>query len=213
MPLLRHRYLVFAPFVVFFVATVVGGWLNTVDLKGRVVDDYTGEGIGKATLRHGVRSVASASDGSFEFPDLPRTSRLQIDASGYTRQSAPTTQDEIRMLPIALTVLVKEAGATPDKLIAKAEIRDGTTVLATTNDGGNTVVSPYPGKDASILVCAATYESKTVPVRGVLMTIELTPGGSGCPPLPSPSPTASPSVAPTPSPTGPAPSPSPTATP
>ena len=213
MSLLRHRYLVFAPFAVFFVATVIGGWLNTVDLKGRVVDDFTGDGVGKATLRHGVRTVASASDGSFDFPDLPRTSRLQIDAPGYTRQSAATTQDEIRLLPIALTVLVKEAGATPDKVIAKADIRQGTTVLATTNDGGNTVVSPYPEKGSSILVCAANYESKTVPVRGVTLIVELTPGGTGCPPLPSPSPTASPSGAPAPSPTGPAPSPSPTATP
>lgn len=213
MSLLRHRYLVFAPFVVFFVATLIGGWLNTVDLRGHVVDDYTGDAVGNATIRHGIRAVVSASDGSFEFPDLPRSSRLQVDAPGYTRQSAPTTQDEIRLLPIALTVVVKEAGATPDKLIPKADIRQGTTVLATTNDSGNTVVSPYPGKDASILVCAANYESKTVQVRGVTMTVELTPGGSGCPPLPTPSPTASPSVAPTPSPTGPAPSPSPTATP
>lgn len=213
MPLFRHRDLVYLPFAVFLVATVIGGWLNTVDARGRVLDDFTNDGVGGARLTHGVRTVAAASDGSFDFPDLPRTSRITVDAPGYTRTGAATTQEEIRLTPISLTVVVKEAGVTPDKLIAKADIRQGTTVLGTTNDSGNTVISPHPGKDASVLVCAADHESKTVQVHGVTLIVELAAGGSGCPPLPSPSPTASP--VPTASPTGPAPSasPSPTASP
>ena len=209
----RHRLLVYLPFVVFFVGTVVGGWLNTVDLQGQVVDDFTGDAISRATLQHGVRSVVTSADGTFDFPNLPRSSRLQVDAPGYTRTGAPTTQTEIRLVPIALTVVVKEAGATPDKLLAKADIRQGTTVLGTTNDSGNTVISPHPGKDASVLVCAADHESKTVTVHGVTLTVELAPGGTGCPALPSPSPSASPSGAPSGSPSAPAPSASPTATP
>lgn len=210
---LRHRHLVFLPFLVLLVATLVGGWVNTVDLRGRVLDDFTSDGIGGATVKHGIRTVATASDGSFEFPDLPRSSRLQIDAQGYLRTGAPTTQEEIRMSPLAVTVVVKEAGATPEKFLAKADIRQGDTVLGTTNDGGNTVLSPHPGKDATVLVCAADHESKTVPIRGVRLIVELAPGGSGCPPLPSPSPSASPSGSPGASPTAPAPSPSPSGTP
>jgi len=62
-------------------------------------------------------------------------------------------------------------------------------------------------------VCAEGHESKTVPVRGVLMTVELAVGGTGCPPLPSPSPTASPSGSPAGSPSAPVPSPSPSPSP
>ena len=214
MPRLRHRSLVYLPFALLFLGTVLGGWLNTVDLRGRVVDDFTSDGVGSATLKHGVRSVVTASDGSFDFPDLPKTSRIQVDAPGYFRTNAPTTQDEIRMNPISLTVVTKEAGVTPDKFVAKAEIRQGDKLLGTTNDSGNTVVSPHPGKDAQLLICAANYAAKTVAVHGVTLTVELTPGGPACPPLPTPSPAASPAASPGASPSAaPSPSPSPTGAP
>ena len=214
MPLLSHRSLVYLPFALLFVGTVIGGWLNTIDLQGRVLDDFTSDGVGNATLTHGARTAVTASDGSFAFTNLPRTSRLAVDAPGYTHTFAPTTQDEIRLTPIALTVVVKEAGATPDKFLAKADIRQGTAVLGTTSDGGSTVISPHPGKDAQVLVCAAGHESKTVTVHGVTLIVELAVGGTGCPPLPSPSPSASP--LPTASPSGPppaSPTPSPSASP
>ena len=138
---------------------------------------------------------------------------MQVDAPGYFRTGAPTTLEEIRLNPISLTVVVKEAAVTPEKFIVKAEIRQNDKVLGTTNDSGNTVVSPHPGKDAQLLICAANYEPKTVAVHGVTLTVELVIGGSGCPPLPSPSPSASPSASPGASPSAPAPSPSPSPSP
>lgn len=213
MPPVRHRSLVYLPFAVLFVGTVIGGWINTNDLRGKVVDDFTNDGVANASLKHGLRSVVTASDGSFEFPDLPKTSRLQVDAPGYFRTTPPTTQEEIRLNPISLTVVVKEAAIVPDQYIAKAEIRQGDKVLGTTNDSGNTVVSPHPGKDAQLLICAANFTPKTVAVHGVTLTVELIVGGSGCPPLPSPSPSASPSASPGASPSAPAPSPSPSPSP
>jgi len=209
----RHRYLVYLPFALFFIATLLGGWINTVELRGRVVDDLTNDGIKAATLSHGQRSVTTDETGAFDFPNLPKSSRMNVDAPGYFRQGVPTTQEEIRMAPNSLTVTVKEAGATPDKPLAKADVRQGDKVLGTTTDSGNTVISPHPGKDQTILVCAEGHESKTVPVRGVLMTVELAVGGTGCPPLPSPSPTASPSGSPAGSPSAPVPSPSPSPSP
>ena len=196
-----------------FLGTVIGGWVNTVDLRGKVVDDFTNDGVGSASLKHGIRSVVTSSDGSFEFPDLPKTSRLQVDAPGYFRTNAPTTQDEIRMNPISLTVVVQEAAVVPPNYIAKAEIRQNDKVVGTTNESGNTVISPHPGKDAQLLVCAPNFTPKTVPVHGVTLTVELVVGGSGCPPLPSPSPSASPSASPGASPPAPSPSPSPTSAP
>jgi len=186
--------------------------VNTIDLHGRVVDDFTDNGIINASVTHGSRVVGTDVNGSFDFPNLPRQSRMRVDANAYLRTSVPTTQDEIRMTPTSWTALIIEAG-NPDKHIQKADIRQGTTVLGTTNDSGNTVISPHPGKDASVLVCAADHESKTVTVHGVTLTVELAPGGTGCPALPSPSPSASPSGAPSGSPSAPAPSASPTATP
>jgi hypothetical protein len=195
------------PILVLFVATVIGGWLNTIDLRGRVVDDFTDQGIINASVTHGSRVVGTDVNGSFEFPNLPRQSKMRVDANAYLRTSVPTTQDEIRMTPTSWTAIIVEAGS-PDKHIQKADIRQGDKVLVTSTEAVNTIVAPHPGKDAKVLVCAEGYQSKEVTVTGVLQTVELTPGGSGCPPLPSPSPTASP--VPTASPSGPpAPSPSP----
>lgn len=218
MSLFRHRHLVYLPFLVLLVATVIGGWMNTIDLQGRVLDDFTSDPIGNASVQMGSRSVNTATDGSFDFPNLPKTANLQIDASGYTRTHAPATQTEIRLVPIALTVYVNEAGVTPAKGIAKASVRQGDKELGTTNDSGQTVISPYPGKgDAQLLICADGHDPKTVTARGVILTVELSTGTNTCPPLPTPSPSvspsASPAASPTASPTTPAPSPSPSATP
>jgi hypothetical protein len=209
------------PVLLLGVATLIGGWLNSVDMRGRVVDDLTSDPVGTAgpaRISHGARSVtADPSLGTFTFPDLPRESRVAVDAPGYLRQSVPTTQDEIRMAPLSFTIQVNEAG-NPSKPIAKAEIRQGTSLLDTTTDGGNKVLSPYPGKDAKLLICAAGYDQKEVTIRGVVGTFELTPGPNACPPLPTPTPPPSP----TPSPSPPAspgespsasPTPSPTASP
>lgn len=199
------------PLAILFVATVIGGWLNTVDLRGRVIDDFTDQGIINASLTHGQRVVGTDVNGNFEFLFLPRQSRMRVDANAYLRTSVPTTQEQIRMTPTSWSALIVESGTeTP---IEKADIRQGTTVLATSTTAVNTIVSPHPGRGAKVLVCAAGYESKDVDVVGVLQKVELSRGGSGCPalpspsPAPSPSPTGSPGASPTPTPS-PSPSPS-----
>jgi hypothetical protein len=198
-------------------ATLIGGWLNGVDMRGRVVDDLTNDPVGTggpARITHGARTVtADPSAGTFVFPDLPRESKVSVDAPGYLRTGVPTTQEEIRMQPLSITIQVNEAG-NPSKHVAKAQIRQGTTSLGITNDGGNTVISPYPGKDAKLLICAEGYDQKEVTIRGVIGTFELTPGTNACPPLPTPtpSPAPSPSASPGASPsttTSPSPTPSP----
>src|SRR5258705_78670 len=136
----RHRYLVYLPFALFFVATVLGGWINTVNLHGRVVDDLTSDGVKAATLTHGQRKVTTDESGALELANLPKSSRLSVNAPGYFVQGVPTTQEEIRLAPNSLTVSVKEAGATPDKPLAKADVRQGEKVLGTTTDSGNTVI-------------------------------------------------------------------------
>jgi len=200
------------PLAVLFLATVLGGWVNTVDLRGRVIDDFTDQGIINASVTHGQRGVGTDANGNFELLNLPRQSRMRVDANAYLRTSVPTTQEEIRMKPTSWTALIVESGT--ETHIEKADIRRGTTVLVRSDAGINTIVSPHPGKGAKVLVCAEDHESKEVEVVGVLQKVELSRGGSGCPPLPSPSPapspspTASPAASPTPS-----PSPSPTGSP
>ena len=214
-PLARHRVVSLIPILLLALATLIGGWLNGVDMSARVLDDYTSDPVGAAgaaKITHGGRSMtADPSSGTFTFPNLPRESKVQIDAPGYLRTGVPVTQEEIRMSPLSFTILVNEAG-NPDKHIAKAEIRQGTTLLNTTNDSGNVVISPHPGKDAKILICAAGYDQKEVTIHGVVGTFELTPGTNACPPLPTPTPSPSPSPSPSASP-GASPSPSPTPSP
>jgi hypothetical protein len=198
------------PLAILFVATVIGGWLNTVDLRGRVIDDFTDQGIINGSVTHGQRVAGTDVNGNFELLALPRQSRMRVDANGYLRTSVPTTQEQIRMTPTSWTALIVESGT--ETHIEKADIRQGTTVLVTSDAGVNTIVSPHPGRGAKVLVCAEGYESREVDVVGVLQKVELSRGGSGCPPLPSPSPspTGSPGASPTPT---PAPSPTPTPSP
>ena len=187
-------------------------------MRGHVVDDLTSESIGAggaAKITHGGRTVtADPSTGTFIFPGIPRESRVKVEAPGYFQTAAAPEQDEIRLQPNSFTIQVNEAG-NPDKHIAKADIRQGTTDLGLTNDGGNTVVSPYPGKDAKLLICADGYDQKEITIHGVVGTFELTPGTNACPPLPTPTPSPSPSPSPAPSDSTPSasPSPSPTASP
>ena len=203
------------PILVLFIATVIGGWVNTIDLHGRVVDDFTDNGIINASVTHGSRVVGTDVNGSFDFLNLPRQSRMRVDANAYLRTSVPTTQDEIRMSPTSWTVQVVEAGTT-DKFVKNAGVRQGDTELANTHDAVNAVVSPHPGKNAKVMVCADGYQAKEVTVVGVLQTVELTPGSPGCPPLPTPSPSPSPSPSASGSPAaspGASPSPTPSPTP
>jgi hypothetical protein len=213
--LARHRVVSLAPLLLLGLATLVGGWLNGVEMRGHVVDDFYGDPVGPAgaaKISHGARTVsADPSTGTFTFPNLPRESRVGVDAPGYLRQGVPTTQEEIRMAPLSFTIQVNEAG-NPEKHIAKAEIRQGTTPLNVTNDSGNIVLSPYPGKDAKLLLCATGYDQKEVTIHGVIGTFELTPGTNECAPLPTPTPSPSPSPSPSSSP-GESPSASPTPSP
>jgi hypothetical protein len=213
-----YRLVSLLPILLIALVTVVGGWVNGVDMNGRVLDDFSSDPIGTAgpaRITHGERSVtADPSSGTFVFPGLPRESRVAVDAPGYLRTSVPVTQEEIRMSPLSFTIQVNETG-NPDKHIAKAEIRQGTTLLNSTNDGGNVVISPYPGKEAKLLICATGYDQKEVTIHGVVGTFELTPGTNACPPLPTPTPSPSPAPSDsTASPSAsPSPSPSPTASP
>ena len=203
------------PILVLFIATVIGGWVNTIDLHGRVVDDFTDSGIINASVTHGSRVVGTDVNGSFDFLNLPRQSRMRVDANAYLRTSVPTTQDEIRMTPTCWTVQVVEAGMT-EKFVKNAGVRQGDTELANTHDAVNAVVSPHPGKNAKVMVCADGYQANEVTVVGVLQTVELTPGSPGCPPLPTPSPSPSPSPSASGSPAaspGASPSPTPSPTP
>ena len=204
------------PIALLALATLIGGWLNGVDMHGRVLDDFTNEPVGTAgvaRITHGGRSVtADPSTGTFTFPNIPRESKVAVDAAGYLRTGVPPTLEEIRLAPLSFTIQVNEAG-NPDKHIAKADIRQGTTALGITNDGGNQVLSPYPGKDAKLLVCAAGYDQKEVTIHGVVGTFELTPGTNACPPLPTPTPAPSPSPSPSDATPSASPTPSPTASP
>jgi hypothetical protein len=211
-----YRLASLLPVLLILIVTVVGGWLNGVNMNGHVVDDFSSDPIGTAgpaTIAHGARSVkADPSTGAFTFPDLPRESKVSVDAPGYLRTSVPVTQEEIRMSPLSFTIQVNEAG-TPDKHIAKADVRQGTTDLGQTNDGGNTVISPYPGKDANLLICADGYNQMEVTIHGVVGTFELTPGSNACPPLPTPTPSPSPAPTDSTPSASPSASPSPTASP
>jgi len=207
---MRHKYLVAIPFVLLLVVTVVGGWLNTVDARGRVIDDSTGLPVAGVSISYGAnRGAVSGDDGSFILLNLPRGARLRTSMPGYQPANADAGGD-IRIIPGALTLQVNEEGTT-DTRVSAVEVRQGDKVLTkcSADPCGQLVIdlttNNIVGQKA--LVCAPGHASKEIDLKGVtlIMTLMKLDGGA-CPPLPSPSPS------PTPVPTA-TPSPSPTTSP
>ena len=211
---LRHRYALVLPFVAFVLVAFVGGIVNGATARGRLLDDFTGDGVKDGRLSVGLRSAWSADDGSYVFENVPRTTSIRVDAGGYLRTSAPAPGGDVRLSPLSVTVQVNDEGVTPVVGVPSAQIRQETRLLGTANTSGNTVISPHPGRDAKVLVCAKGFASKEVAVRGVTLVVELRRDAAGdCPPLPTPTPDPNATPSPSPSPAAtPAPSPSPSPT-
>lgn len=225
---LRHRHLLAAPFVVILLLTLVGGLANSMDARGRVVDDLTDEPIPGTRLVHGPRQVTSDERGEYVFPNVPRTSKLEVrPPSGYGLTSVLTTVEEIRLDPLTLTIYAFDEAKDLETGPAKnpqARPLANDKILATGDEFGQIIIAPHPATDQGgsqrrILVCGEGFEAKEVDVKGVVMRVPLKAGGTGCPPLPTPTPdpNATPSPSPTASPAdatpAPAPTPSPTGTP
>lgn len=208
---LRHRYALALPFVALLVVTIVGGAVNGVTARGQVVDDSTSEGVANTELFVGRRTVVADAQGNYVFSNVPRTTSLRVNAQGYQPTSAPPDASEIRLDPFTLTVRASVEGIFPAERIAGAQIREGTRILGTTNDQGQSTLVPYPPREATLLLCAKDFVSKEFKARGVLAELTLVRQvGSDCPPIPTPSP--DPNASPSPSP-GASPSPSPASSP
>lgn len=209
----RHRYALLLPFVAFVLVVLIGGIVNGMTVRGRLLDDFSGEGVKDGKLSVGLRSSWSAEDGSFVFENVPRTAGLRVDAGGYlVIRSAPLGGD-IRLAPLSVTVQVNEEGVSPSVGVPSAQIRQETRVLGTANTSGNTVISPHPGRDAKVSICAAGFRTTEFTVKGVILVAALPREAAGaCPalPTPTPDPNATPSPSPSPAPSAsPSPSPSP----
>ncbi|MDE3102072.1 MAG: hypothetical protein KGJ98_07525 [Chloroflexota bacterium] len=211
---LRRRYLLpFVPFVLVGLVMVVGGLFDSVNAHGRVVDDTDSSPVPNIAVYYGSRVVVTGPDGAYTMNDLPRGASLVAQNPGYARSSTSPESTELRLMPLTITFEVKDA--TTGKGINMPEARQPATVrVGQGTNSGEMVVGPYPNRDQPVTICAKDYQSKDVMARGVLMTVELQPGGTGCPPLPSSPPpaqvTPSPSGSPSESPSA---TPAPTATP
>jgi hypothetical protein len=201
------------PTVLLLVATVAGGWLNTVNAEGRVVDDSTGLPVAGVSITYGSsKGAVSDADGGYLIPNLPRGARLRTRMAGYQPANPPAEATEIRLVPGTLTLQVNEEGTT-DQRVPQVEVRKDDKVLAkcTADPCGQLVVTTLDIVGQKALVCAPAHESKEIELKGVtlIMTLRKQEGGA-CPALPSPSPSPSPRAPTSP---GPTPSASPTPSP
>ena len=205
---MRHKYFVPIPFVLLLVVTVVGGWLNTVDARGRVIDDSTGLPVAGVSISYGAnRGTVSGDDGSYVLANLPRGARIRTRMPGYQPANADAAAD-IRIVPGSLTLQVNEEGTT-DARVPAVEVRQGDKVLTkcSADPCGQLVITTVDIVGQTALVCAPGHASKEIGLKGVTLVMTLAKqDGGACPPLPSPSPS------PTPVPTA-TPSPSPTTSP
>lgn len=227
---IQHRHLLALPFVLIGLLTLVGGLANSMDARGRVIDEVTRLPVANTTIAHGERAVLSDAAGEFVLPNVPRTSKLSVrPPSGYQLMTVFTSNaGEIALNPLALTIYAfdeakdRETGPVPNP---QARDVENTKILANGNASGQIVVAPHPATDEGenrqrIVVCGEGFEPKEIAAEGVLIEVGLKAGGTGCPPLPTPTP--DPNATPTPAPTAspatdpnasPSPSPAPTPTP
>src|SRR2546427_5689280 len=206
---MRHYYYVAAPFLLALLITLVGGQVNSVDARGRVIDDSTGEPVASVAITYGkTRGAVSGTDGSYLIANLPRDARLTTRMPGYQPASVAAAAPEIRLKPGTLTVQVNEEG-TDEKRVLNTEARQGDRVLAK-GETGNMVITVIDISGQKALICAQGYASKEIELKGVTLVMTLPKQeGVGCPALPSSSPAPSPSPGQSPSaPPGPTPSPS-----
>ena len=56
---IQHRHALALPFVVLALVTLADGLVNSMDARGRVVDDLDDKPIAGATIAHGNRAVVS----------------------------------------------------------------------------------------------------------------------------------------------------------
>jgi len=208
-----HRFLIFAPFAVLFLVTLVGGQINRVDAQGVVVDSSTGQPVPGVSLTYGAnRGTVSDAQGRYFLPNLPLDAHLRTSVPGYPPVTAAATDKEIRLTPGTLSLQVNEEGTT-DTRVPGVEVRQGTTVLAkcTQDPCGQLVIDMTTNNivGQKALVCALNHDSKEIDLKGTTLVTTLAKhDGVSCPPLPSPSP--SPTPVPTATPAGSAaPSPSP----
>src|SRR5437879_5889098 len=111
--MIHHRYLLALPFLVLLLVTVAGGWLNTVDAHGHVIDDSTGQPVVGVSITYGSsRGAVSGEDGSYLIPNLPRGARLRTNMPGYQPATPSADATEIRLVPGSLTLQVNEDGTT-----------------------------------------------------------------------------------------------------
>jgi hypothetical protein len=206
----RHYQYVAAPFLLALLLTLVGGQVNSVDARGRVIDDSTGEPVASVAISYGkTRGAVSGADGSYLIANLPRDARLTTRMPGYQPATVAAAAPEIRLKPGTLTVQVNEEG-TDEKRVPNTEARQGDRVLAK-GETGNMVITVIDITGQKALICAQGYASKEIELKGVTLVMTLAKQeGAGCPALPSPSPAPSPSSSPSPT---AAPTPSPSASP
>lgn len=210
--------------MVILLLTLVGGLANSMDARGRVVDDLTDKPIPGTRLAHGPREVTTDEQGEYVFPNVPRTSKFQVrPPSGYGLTTVLTTVEEIRLNPLTLTIYAFDETKTLETGPVKnpqARPLANDEILGTGDEFGQIILAPHPatdegGSQSRILVCGEGFEAKEVAVEGVRIQVGLKAGGTGCPPLPTPTPdpNATPTPSPTASPAEPTPQPSPTPSP
>ena len=209
-PVKWHRRALALPFLILLLGTVVGGQLNRVDARGRIIDETNDQPVPDVTVSFGARAVVTDRDGRYEIDNLPRGARLDTQQRYYGRHPVAAEATELRIAPLTITFEVHDK--TSDKGIDTPEARQPEdTQIGKGTSSGEMVVGPYPDRSRPVLICAKDYASESVTPAGYLMTVTLSAqAGASCPPLKSPPPAPAPSPSGSP---GASPSSAPSATP
>lgn len=133
--------------------TFVGGLFNSVDARGRVVDDTDNTPVPGIAVFYGSRVAIAGPDGSYEMTALPRDARLTAQKAGYSRSSTSAQSSELRLVPLTITFEVTDE--LTGKGIDSPEARQPDDVrIGLGSASGEMVVGPYPNREKPVLICA-----------------------------------------------------------
>jgi len=155
----RHRYLVYLPFALFFVATVLGGWINTVELRGRVVDDLTSDGIKVGD--HTIKILAERDPADLPWGDLGVD--VVIESTGFFTKAADARKHV-------------DAGGAKKVIISAPASGEDVTIVMGVNDGDydpakHTIISNASCTTNCLGPLAKVLDDTFTVERGLMTTI------------------------------------------
>jgi hypothetical protein len=183
----RKRRGVFVPAVLSAAALALGAYVFLLlqpSVEGAVLDAYTGQPLGGATVSLGAGQATTDASGRFTLPALKDAAMLRVDApggyAGVERElpagRARAVRLQVRPTTLEGTITRKGAGTPLAGMQVQAvNAEGGSTAATTTDEDGRYRLTDVP-EDARLIIAAPGFARREIPVeRQTTIDLELRP--------------------------------------